>query len=201
MTDPQMPAKAPGAMPQFCPEAIRVFHFVDATFDAASGEARLGYAFDDGAPMHEVLRFPGSPVWLAPERARAVHAALRLLHQIAGVSYYKAAAPPRMAFDDAPIDAETAELLRSIYENGLGEFAYRNGLHLRGHIDFPAAAAPAAAAPALGLPAQALVAIGGGKDSLVSIETLRKAGRSEEHTSELQSLMCSPCAVFCFKKK
>jgi len=176
MTDPQMPAQHADGTPPFIPDTVRVFHFVRARFDAASGEARLGYAFDDGAPMVEVLRFPGAPFTLAPERARAVDAALRLLHQIAGVSYYKAAAPPQMAFDDAPIDAQTAALLRLIYENGLGEFAYRNGLQLRGHIDFPVAAEPPAAAPALGLPAQALVAIGGGKDSLVSIETLRKAG-------------------------
>src|SRR3546814_3071866 len=30
---------------------------------------------------------------------------------------------------------------------------------------------------------------------------LRRAGRSEEHTSELQSLMRIPYAVFCLKKK
>lgn len=175
MTDPQMPALHADAATPFTPATVRVFHFVAAQFDTASGEARLGYAFDDGAPMFEVLRFPGAPFSLDPARTRAVHAALRLLHQIAGVSYYKAAAPRQMAFDDAPIDADTAALLRSIYENGLGEFAYRNGLQLRGHIDFPVAAAPPTAAPALGLPVQALVAIGGGKDSLVSIETLRRA--------------------------
>ena len=58
-------------------------------------------------------------------------------------------------------------LLTEIYENGLGEFAYRNGLSLRGRIRFPHADRRAAPAPALGLRHHALVAIGGGKDSLV----------------------------------
>ena len=42
--------------------------------------------------------------------------------------------------------ARGAQLLTTIYENGLGEFAYRNGLKLHGRIRFPvegAAASPA----------------------------------------------------------
>ena len=62
----------------------------------------------------------------------------------------------------------TAALLETIYLNGLGEFAYRNGLDLHERIRFPHAGAGAPAAPALGLREHALVAIGGGKDSLVS---------------------------------
>src|SRR3546814_6167455 len=41
------------------------------------------------------------------------------------------------------------------------------------------------------------VALAGGSD----IESLRKAARSEEHTSELQSLMRISYAVFCLKTK
>jgi len=162
--------------PRFAREQVRVFRFVDARFDAATGEARLAYAFDDAAPMLETLRFPGAPFVLDAARAQAVQRALQLLHLVAGVSYYKAAVPPTIAIDGYAIDAETAALLSTIYENGLGEFAYGNGLSLRGAIRFPAAAAATPAAPAEQLAARALVAIGGGKDSLVSIEALRAAG-------------------------
>jgi hypothetical protein len=105
-----------------------------------------------------------------------VQRALRLLHLIAGVSYYKAAVPPEIVIEGELPDAATAAFLTDLYENGLGEFAYRNGLNLRGKIRFPHADAPAPAAPALGLSGQAIVAIGGGKDSLVSIESLRALG-------------------------
>ncbi|HEX5754822.1 MAG TPA: UDP-N-acetyl-alpha-D-muramoyl-L-alanyl-L-glutamate epimerase [Arenimonas sp.] len=156
--------------------AVRAFRFVRCVFDAGSGEAQLAYAFDDGAEMVEAIRFPGAPFALDGARAAAVEQALRLLHLIAGVSYYKAAVPPDIRIDGYAIDADTAALLTLVYENGLGEFAYRNGLSLRGKIRFPAEADAPAAAPALGLTHSALVAIGGGKDSLVSIEALRALG-------------------------
>ncbi len=163
-------------MIEFDRQAIRAFRFVDCGFDAGTGEATLSYAFDAGPVMTETLRFPGAPFALDAARATAVAKALRLLHLIAGVSYYKAAVPPDIVIEGEPIDAATAALLQSIYENGLGEFAYRNGLSLRGRIVFPATASAGAAAPAAGLREHALVAIGGGKDSLVSIEALRALG-------------------------
>ena len=48
-------------MTDFDRSRIRVFRFVDATFDAASGTARLVYAFDDGPHLVETLVFPGAP--------------------------------------------------------------------------------------------------------------------------------------------
>src|SRR3546814_9567280 len=40
-----------------------------------------------------------------------------------------------------------------------------------------------------------------GADSIDDLDVLRHGGRSEEHTSELQSLMRISYAVFCLKKK
>ncbi|KAF1690520.1 UDP-N-acetyl-alpha-D-muramoyl-L-alanyl-L-glutamate epimerase [Pseudoxanthomonas koreensis] len=159
-------------------DAIGAFRFVRCGFHAASGVAELVYAFDDGPEMVETITVPGAPFVLDGARAEAVERALRLLHLVAGVSYYKAAVPGEIRIEGYAIDAATAALLEQVYLNGLGEFAYRNGLDLHGRIRFPvgAGAVEAGAAPALGLEPRALVAIGGGKDSLVSIEALRAAG-------------------------
>ena len=181
-------------MTDFDPGAVRAFRFLDCRFDASTGEAGLDYAFDDGPVMTEVLRFPGAPFALDDVRAAAVRRALRLLHLVAGVSYYKAAVPPEIRIEAYDIDAGTAALLTSIYENGLGEFAYRNGLSLRGKIVFPARAG-AAAAPAAGLSEHAVVAIGGGKDSLVSIEALRAAGVAQTVTWVGGSPLIAACAA------
>jgi hypothetical protein len=162
--------------PRFAREQVRAFRFVHARFDPATGEARLAYAFDDDAPMVETLRFPGAPFTLDAARTQAVQRALHLLHLVAGVSYYKAAVPPAITIDGYAIDADTAALLTDVYEHGLGEFAYCNGLSLRGKVRFPVADPVALVASAAGLSSRALVAIGGGKDSLVSIEALRAAG-------------------------
>lgn len=159
---------------KFNRDAIRAFRFVRCGFDAQTGVAQLVYAFDDGPELVETVTVPGAPFQLEGARAVAVERALRLLHLITGVSYYKAAVPEEIRIDSYAIDADTAALLELIYVNGLGEFAYRNGLNLHGKIRFPVAAGEAEGmAPALGLREHALVAIGGGKDSLVSIEGLR----------------------------
>ncbi|AKC78902.1 hypothetical protein XB05_09290 [Xanthomonas arboricola] len=163
-------------MSAFDKHQISTFRFVRCAFDAQTGVATLVYAFDQGPELVETVAVPGAPFVLDGARAAAVQQALQLLHLIAGVSYYKAAVPPTIAIDSYSIDADTAALVESVYLHGLGEFAYRNGLNLHGKIHLPVAAPAAADAPALGLREHALVAIGGGKDSLVSIEALRHAG-------------------------
>jgi hypothetical protein len=157
------------------PRRAHRFRFVRATYEAARGVAELVYAFDDGPELIERISFPEAPP-LAPEREAAFARALQLLHLIAGVSYYKAGVPREIAIDSGPLDRATAELMETIYLHGLGEFAYSNGLDLRGHIRFPRSGASAdAIAPALGLQRRTLVPIGGGKDSLVTVELLRAA--------------------------
>ncbi len=198
---------------KFQRDEIAVFRFVRCGLDAQTGVASLVYAFDDSPEMTETVTIPGAPFVLDDERARAVEQALRLLHLIAGVSYYKAAVPAEIRIEGFAIEADTAALLETIYVNGLGEFAYRNGLDLHGKIHFPTknvggASAPTAGsvgaeappttakqAPALGLRHHALVAIGGGKDSLVSIEALRAAGVDQTVTWIGNSQLIAACAA------
>jgi len=159
-------------------EGIGRFRFVHAGYDEGSGTARLVYAFDDGPELVETIHFPDAP---PPGHPGALQQALRLLHLIAGVSYYKAAIPARIAVETSVPDADTAGLMDAVYTDGLAEFAWRNGLDLRGHVCFPRSAdAGGAPASTLGLPRRSLVAIGGGKDSLVTVELLR--GHGEDMT-------------------
>ena len=182
-------------MSTFDRDAIQAFRFVRCGFDADSGVAELAYAFDDGPELVETITVPGAPFALDGARAAAATRALRLLHLIAGVSYYKAAVPGEIRIDDYAIDAGTAALLEDVYVHGLGEFAYRNGLDLHHRIRFPVQAEAATpAAPSLGLAPRALVAIGGGKDSLVSIEALRGAGIDQTVTWIGGSQLIRVCA-------
>jgi hypothetical protein len=95
---------------------------------------------------------------------------------LAGVSYYKTAAPPVVALPATPLRPAEHAFLRSFFLDGLGEFAYRNGIDLRDlRIDAPvldgAAAPPATAAP--GVEKRPLVPFGGGIDSIVTVELVR----------------------------
>jgi len=155
------------------PRLTQVFRFVRHAY--AKGVVELVYAFDDGDELIEKIHFPDAPT-LPPECADAFARALQLLHLIAGVSYYKAGVPPTIEVIDGPLDDATADVLDALYLHGLAEFAYRNGLDLRGRIAFPRGGSVLPAATSLGLPQRTLVPIGGGKDSLVAVEAIKAIG-------------------------
>jgi len=119
----------------------------------------------------ERVGFPGRGDWAAP----AVAAAARLVFLLAGVSYYKTAAPGLIDLGGTAVtDAERA-FLADFYLGGLGEFGYRNGLDLSGlRIEGPrlpdAGRSPAAPGGHHGRP---LVPFGGGIDSIVTVELAR----------------------------
>ena len=185
------------------PRLTQVFRFLHARY--ADGVAELAYAFDDGEAMVERIRFPHAPA-LPRERQAAFDAALKLLHLVAGVSYYKAGVPPRIELADGPLDDATADLLDALYLHGLAEFAYRNGLDLRGRVTFPRLGAEAksasprggagqAGAKALGLPHRTLVPIGGGKDSLVAVEAIKSIGGDATAVWVGNSALIAACAA------
>lgn len=157
------------------PRSAQSFHFVRVAYDAATAHAALFYRFDEGPELIESIRFADTALAIPSGREAAFAAALRLLHLIAGISYYKAAVPERIVVEGDSLDRELAALLDAIYLHGLGEFAHRNGLDLRGRIRFPHDDRVAAMATRIALPRRTLVPIGGGKDSLVTVELLRAA--------------------------
>ena len=142
---------------RFDPARFESFRFTGRRFDGDT--AVLEYSLDDEVEFVERIRFPGATG--APSEEL-----LELLHLVAGVSYYKVAAPP-------VIEAPGSPLLAALYTHGLAEFAYLNGIALRPR--FEAADEGAAAAAPLDLPRRTAVPIGGGKDSIVSLEALRRA--------------------------
>ena len=57
---------------------------------------------------------------------------MRILYLLAGVSYYKTTAAPPIDLGYLDHHGGGARLPAGYYVDGLGEFAYRNGLDLRG---------------------------------------------------------------------
>ncbi|MBB3225722.1 hypothetical protein FHW69_000312 [Luteibacter sp. Sphag1AF] len=173
------------------PRGAAAFRFIRSSF--ADGVAELVYAFDQGPELVERITFPGAPA--IPEgRAEAFSSALRLLHLVAGVSYYKAGIPSRIEVQGWEPDADTAVLLDALYLHGLAEFAYRNKLDLRGRVNFPANGARPAPAPAIGLPERSLLPIGGGKDSVVAVEAVKSTGADATAVWVGNSPLIATCA-------
>ena len=151
----------------------RRFAFTAHHYDAVSGQASLSYEID-GRELVETITFPWAPWPTDASRQAAFFQALEMLHLIAGVSYYKAVLATEIDLSQCQVEPELADFLTELYEQGLAEFAHVNDLDLSGLIRF-LYNTDSATALDLDLPERALVAMGGGKDSLVCLELLRKA--------------------------
>ncbi len=155
------------------------FRYEAYRIDPGSGLLSCRYSVD-GRPFGEQITFHpmGQARWDSP----AVAAAARLVFLLAGVSAYKTAAPPVINTGETALTPREREFLRAFYMDGLGEFAYRNGIDLSSlRIEGPSA--PGTPAPAAGRPApgpsvpgqpRALVPFGGGIDSIVTVELVRQ---------------------------
>jgi UDP-N-acetyl-alpha-D-muramoyl-L-alanyl-L-glutamate epimerase len=99
----------------------------------------------------------------------AVDAAARILFLLAGVSYYKTAAPPVIDLGTTETSREERDFLRRFYVEGLGEFAHRNGLDLSGLAVVGGDTGPRRPAVAALRSGRPLVPFGAGIDSIVTV--------------------------------
>lgn len=150
------------------------FTFDAYTWDAESGHLVMRYGFDSGEIFEEHLQFHPPFRHLNSADQQALDRAFRFLFLLAGVSYYKAKCPPELECRAFDIDQVTARLVEKIYYHGLGEFAYRNGLELRDRIRFINVKNDESKGVPLDLPHHLLIPVGGGKDSIVTIEAMKQ---------------------------
>ena len=172
-----MSRQNPGATMGFDPASVGVFELRGYSYNDQTAEATLRYALGPHV-FHEILTFEQAPGRLADEQRHALDSCLKYLHMAAGVSYYKAAVPPRITAAEYDVSAAEAAFFERFYLHGLGEFAYENRLDLAERIRFPVTATGEAAAHDLALPPCAAVPVGGGKDSIVTVDALRRSGRA-----------------------
>ena len=123
------------------PARGRVFRYEGFATDPERGLLTCRYSLDGREFAERVSLAPG-PRWDTP----AARAAARLVFLLAGVSYYKTAAPPVIDLGEHRADRAERAFLREFYLQGLGEYAYHNDLDLSDlRIEAPTAPAPAEA--------------------------------------------------------
>jgi len=159
----------------FDPTAFRTFRFIDRELDAR-GHVTLRYALDEAIFFVEQFDLP-VPAGRVPEADRdRVDGLLSLLHWVAGVSYFKTALPPSVLCESGTPTPDAAALLDALYSEGLAELAYTNSLAGLPRPRFPSAPAPVQAPVSDDAPSRVLVPVGGGKDSAVALEIVRRSG-------------------------
>ncbi len=133
-------------------------------------DVALHYDLDGVGRLTERLSFTGVSLDLEGPAADALDRALRLAHLVSGVSYLKATLPPTL--HTGTTSPAMRDLLAAVVTDGLAELAWHHGLDLRDHFTFPDPVDAVATAPALGASAGPLVPVGGGKDSIVTLEAV-----------------------------
>lgn len=150
------------------------FQFTDASWDTKKSKILLSYAIDTDWHFTEEIIFNNQISTLSKSQQIIIKNIISSLHILAGTSYYKTTLPKRLSFNNQNIDVNQANFYKKVYENGLGEFAYRNGISLNNRIYFPYKEnTNHNQPPPITLKKRSLVLIGGGKDSLVTIESLK----------------------------
>lgn len=145
-----------------------------------------------------------APVWVFPKaegdchrwsKDRLMQDMIFSLGMVELVSYWKIACPPTVTVEAGWLNQDQIDWWKDLYFNGLGEFFYVNGIKEADPNHFMDIRCTAQREercedpcadqavnrdfPASGIPASGgvLVPIGGGKDSAVTLELLRLAGR------------------------
>jgi UDP-N-acetyl-alpha-D-muramoyl-L-alanyl-L-glutamate epimerase len=153
------------------------FVFVDYRYDSTTSTLSFRYRYSDDLQFEEklIFDFVSRPLSLADNDA--LDRIFRLIFLLSGVSYYKAFIPRLLICEPFPLDEKTAEFLHKFYQKGLAEFAFRNGISLHDHFCFRSEPAEIPTPIVLDLPQRTCVPVGGGKDSIVTAECLKQAGR------------------------
>ncbi len=167
------------------------FIFDNYAFDESSKTVSLHYRLDDELHFTETFRYDFEFVAYDPV---VLDKAFQLLFFMVGVSYYKLYLPGEIVVNQGELDPFMAHFFSKTYQRGLGEFWYVNKLDPHTPVTFPTtmqSIAPVhSKTPGNGM----LVGLGGGKDSLVTVDLLRPhvpalATWSVGHRAQLQPLV------------
>lgn len=169
----------------------RQFIFEDYVFDEGARTLQLHYSFDGTVAFTETYRFDFD---FAQYNVDLFDRALQNLFFMAGVSYFKTYLAPEIVIKKGQLDETSAAFYSKTYQRGLGEFFFVNKLDPHTSVTFPATVEKQDPIDAAGQNEGMLIGIGGGKDSLVSVELLTgKADNiatwSMDHKSQLTPLI------------
>jgi UDP-N-acetyl-alpha-D-muramoyl-L-alanyl-L-glutamate epimerase len=159
--------------------------FTFSKYKYNNGILDLFYNVDDRFEFVETINFnPNNLVLrdLTDDEKKVLNIAFIYLHLVAGVSYYKFFLPHTINIKTVKLNKEQKKFFDILYFNGLGEFAYRNNLDLRKIINFPMSSDDTSSSYNITLQNNIIVPIGGGKDSVVSLEMVKKLSNQKIYT-------------------
>ncbi len=154
----------------------KVFIFEDYKFNKGSKELFLTYSFDSEVFFEEKITFDFE--FVENFDKKVLDKAFFSLWVMAGISYFKASLPPKISFKKGELSKSQARFFNKIHTHGLGEFFYVNGIDPDGKINFNSTNNKTKNTNIESVIQDfksgiSLIPLGGGKDSLTTIEILK----------------------------
>ncbi len=151
------------------------FVFKGYKYNMKKGECEFNYKL---ATSREKINFSEKILFPPVENSRINQVLndriLGNLLLILGISYWKLYCPKNIKIKPFSLTKEQADFWNTIYTKGMGEFYYKNKIDFRGLVNFPYDEKKKAKSISFLRKNRSLVGIGGGKDSIVSAELLKK---------------------------
>jgi len=151
------------------------FIFESYTSDVASKLLSFSYVL-----RHRGEEFKFTETLILPDREvhsidqKLLQKLLQAVHIVLGLSYWKMYCPEEIIINGYTLSEKEAAFWDNLYTNGLGEFYYRNSIDFRNLVQFPFDHEQRSQVLPLHKNDRYLVGVGGGKDSILTSEILKK---------------------------
>src|SRR3989344_4660733 len=168
------------------------FIFVGYEEKRAAGVVTFHYELERTAKtisFRETLSFDPSLYSGTKAKQTLIDNILKNLLLLLGINYWKTYCPESLIVKPFTLTEDQAKFWNTVYTKGLGEFFYENKIDFRNLVRFPFGQSSDLSPSTVATSGDALVQLGGGKDSIVTSELLKK------HNKQFRLITVNPTRV------
>ncbi|MFZ2192821.1 MAG: UDP-N-acetylmuramoyl-L-alanine--D-glutamate ligase [Candidatus Moraniibacteriota bacterium] len=157
-----------------------IFEFLGYRIDKTKATLSFDYGLKKGTDKYmfcETLYFPKKGFLENKLDENLQKNILDGLHLVLGLSYWKIYCPSKIILNNIKLSKQQAEFWNLVYTEGMGEFFYKNKIDYRGLVNFSYDDKYKPKAIKTKMQDRLLVMNGGGKDSIVAMELLKKIAK------------------------
>ena len=156
-------------------KTFSTFYFTWYNFDKKTFKASFSYSFDHEVDFTEIIDFASNELQVLPTIDTEIMDTLLFHLSLAvWISYYKLFPTKDLVVETGKLNNDQQVFWKTFYLQGLGEFFFRNNISPTGLLNFVNGAITSPNKQFSCNSQTPIVALGGGKDSLVSVELIKK---------------------------
>ncbi len=169
-----------------------VFYFESFNFNQISNELHLNYSYNKEFFFTEKIKFNLCDNLVSKKDLEQL---CFYAHIACGISYYKAHLAKKIEINSGVLNEKEALFFQKFYIKGLGELAYLNKVKLKKRIKFPFVHQLIQPKINLDLKQSDVILVGGGKDSITTIEALERKNSTTKLLSVVSNIDNVPTPI------